>query len=167
MALTSEAIVSFLLESTALCKWICDTEREKESVREKEPHSGRNASTEKYRSSRGTRKSFIPQEAAFEQFEQTSRRSISVPCNILGNLLIETVDEGNGVGPRDVAAGDGRVQLKSETPQHRVHQQRQSHYLKCKMLWMMMLGEILHLQYLWLKGSLQFSFNITVMLVVI
>lgn len=87
-------------------------------------------STEKYRSSRGTRKSFIPPEAAFEQFKQTSRGSVSVPCNILGNLLVEAVDEGNGVGPRDVAAGDGRVQLKSETPQHWVHQQRQSHHLK-------------------------------------
>lgn len=89
-------------------------------------------STEKYSSSRGTRKGFLPQEAAFKQLKQTSRGSVSVPCNILGNLLVETVDEGNGVGPSDVAAGDGRVQLKSETPQHRVHQQRQSHHLKCK-----------------------------------
>lgn len=108
-------------------------QREKERAYKKRSTIGIEVqSTKKYRCFQGTRKGFYPQEAAFEQFKQTSRGSVSVPCNILGNLLVETVDEGDGVGPRDIAAGDGRVQLKSETPQHRVHQQRQSHHLKCK-----------------------------------
>lgn len=86
---------------------------------------------EKRSSFAGTRKGFILQKAISKQLKHTSRGSISVPCNILGNLLIEAVDEDDGVGPRDVAASDGRVQLESKASQHGVHQQRQRHCLQC------------------------------------
>lgn len=73
------------------------------------------------------------QKAISKPLKQTSRESFSVPCNILGNLLVEAVDEDDGVGPRDIAASDGRVQLESEASQHGVHEQRQRHRLQCNM----------------------------------
>lgn len=71
LALTSEVIISLLLESTALVKWICDTERENErEYRRKGALFGQKCETpkpaEKCSSSQGTRKSFIPQKATFE-----------------------------------------------------------------------------------------------------
>lgn len=111
-------------------------QRDEESAGEKEHHLGRSTKRREVQMlSRDTGKlcsTRIRLAFPFQRTQEAIRGSASVPCNILGNLLVEAVDEGNGVSPRDVAAGDGRVQLKSETPQHRVHQQRQSHHLKCK-----------------------------------